>query len=193
MGHRERLLAAARRCLEEQGYARTTSRDLAAAAGAPLGTINYHYGSKEGLLNAALLETLQEWGDRTVPGRSAAAPADGAGQRLELMWSRVIDAVQTQRPMLVAAVEAYAQAERAPEIRQQIADALERSRPQLAADLHGLDTEADEETARAVGSVHMALIAGLTQQWLADPERAPSSREVALGLRAIARGLESTT
>ncbi|MFE7607674.1 TetR/AcrR family transcriptional regulator [Streptomyces celluloflavus] len=193
MGHRERLLAAARRCLEEQGYARTTSRDLAAAAGAPLGTINYHYGSKEGLLNAALLETLQEWGDRTVPGRSAAAPADGAGQRLELMWSRVIDAVQTQRPMLVAAVEAYAQAERAPEIRQQIADALERSRPQLAADLHGLDAEADEETARAVGSVHMALIAGLTQQWLADPERAPSSREVALGLRAIARGLESTT
>ncbi|MGW5939082.1 TetR/AcrR family transcriptional regulator [Streptomyces celluloflavus] len=193
MGHRERLLAAARRCLEEQGYARTTSRDLAAAAGAPLGTINYHYGSKEGLLNAALLETLQEWGDRTVPGRSAAAPADGAGQRLELMWSRVIDAVQTQRPMLVAAVEAYAQAERAPEIRQQIADALERSRPQLAADLHGLDAEADEETVRAVGSVHMALIAGLTQQWLADPERAPSSREVALGLRAIARGLESTT
>ncbi|TBO56724.1 TetR/AcrR family transcriptional regulator [Streptomyces kasugaensis] len=193
MGHRERLLAAARRCLEEQGYARTTSRDLAAAAGAPLGTINYHYGSKEGLLNAALLETLQEWGDRTVPGRSAAAPADGAGQRLELMWSRVIDAVQTQRPMLVAAVEAYAQAERAPEIRQQIADALERSRPQLAADLHGLDAEADEETARAVGSVHMALIAGLTQQWLADPERAPSSREMALGLRAIARGLESTT
>ncbi|MFF2925471.1 TetR/AcrR family transcriptional regulator [Streptomyces celluloflavus] len=193
MGHRERLLAAARRCLEEQGYARTTSRDLAAAAGAPLGTINYHYGSKEGLLNAALLETLQEWGDRTVPGRSAAAaPADGAGERLELMWSRVIDAVQTQRPMLVAAVEAYAQAERSPEIRQQIADALERSRPQLAADLHGLDAESDEETARAVGSVHMALIAGLTQQWLADPERAPSSREVALGLRAIARGLEST-
>ncbi|WP_411145531.1 TetR/AcrR family transcriptional regulator [Streptomyces sp. x-80] len=194
MGHRERLLAAARRCLEEQGYARTTSRDLAAAADAPLGTINYHYGSKEGLLNAALLETLQEWGDRTVPGRSAATePADGTGERLELMWSRAIDAVLTQRPMLVAAVEAYAQAERSPEIRQQIADALERSRPQLAADLHGLDAEADEETARAVGSVHMALIAGLTQQWLADPERAPSSREVALGLRAIARGLESTT
>src|SRR5690242_13541870 len=46
MGHRERLMVGARRCLEERGYARTTSRDVAAAAEAPLGAVNYHFGSK---------------------------------------------------------------------------------------------------------------------------------------------------
>ncbi|MEV0276879.1 TetR/AcrR family transcriptional regulator [Streptomyces sp. NPDC050610] len=192
MGHREQLMIGAKRCLQERGYARTTSRDIAAAANAPLGTINYHYGSKEELLNAALLESLDEWGERITAARSA-RPASGAGtaDRLESMWSRIVDSVASDRPLLVAATESQAQAERSAEIRQQIADAQERSRPQLAAALHGLDAEADEETARAVGSVHMALVAGLTQQWLIDPERAPSGRELAVGLRAIARSLES--
>ena len=209
----------AKRCLEERGYARTTSRDIAAAANAPLGTINYHYGSKEGLLNAALLESVTEWGEKVVPTRpegvgpgaepGAASetgaeagtgtgtgvgerPGAGVAERLERMWSRIIASHTTaDRPMLVASVEAMAQAQRSPEIRRQIADAYERSRPEMAAGLHGIDAESDEETARAVGSVHMALVAGLSQQWLIDPERAPSARDVAAGLRAIARSLES--
>jgi hypothetical protein len=37
----------------------------------------------------------------------------------------------------------------------------------------------------------MALIAGLTQQWLIDPDNAPSAHEVAAGLRVIAQSLES--
>ena len=202
MGHREQLMAGAKRCLEERGYARTTSRDIAAAANAPLGTINYHYGSKEGLLNAALLETLQEWGDKVRAGSAGSAGAAasassagpegaGAGARLEAMWARVVESHATDRPLLVASTEALAQAERFPGIRQQIAEAFEQSRTEMAADLHGIDGADDSEVARAVGSVHMALIAGLTQQWLVDPERAPSAREVATGLRAIAQSLES--
>jgi AcrR family transcriptional regulator len=199
MGHREQLMAGAKRCLEERGYARTTSRDIAAAANAPLGTINYHYGSKEALLNAALLETLQEWGDKVRAGSAGAAgPAGsaepegaGAGARLEAMWARVVESHATDRPLLVASAEALAQAERFPGIRQQIAEAFEQSRTEMAADLHGIDGADNSEVARAVGSVHMALIAGLTQQWLVDPERAPSAREVATGLRAIAQSLES--
>ncbi|WP_283135780.1 TetR/AcrR family transcriptional regulator [Rhizohabitans arisaemae] len=192
MGHREELMRGARRCLEERGYARTTSRDLAAAANAPLGTINYHYGSKEALLNAALMEALNEWGERIVSGRPAQSRPDaGSVARSAAMWAQVIDTVVRERPMIVAAVEAHAQAERSPEIRRQIAEAFESTRPRLAAELHGDDLGWDEETTRAVSSVHMALIAGLTQQWLVDPERAPGAREVALGLRAIARALES--
>ncbi|WP_201724813.1 TetR/AcrR family transcriptional regulator, partial [Streptomyces antimycoticus] len=74
MGHREQLMAGAKRCLEERGFARTTSRDIAAAANAPLGTINYHYGSKERLLNAALLESLDEWSEQVRSGSAEAAP-----------------------------------------------------------------------------------------------------------------------
>ncbi|WP_421107635.1 TetR/AcrR family transcriptional regulator [Streptomyces sp. NEAU-S77] len=187
MRHREQLMAGAKQCLEERGYARTTSRDIAAAANAPLGTINYHYDSKEALLNAALLEMLQEWGDK-VRAQSA------TGRRVESMWARVVESEATDRPLLVASAEALAQAERFPEIRQQIAEAFERSRTEMAADLHGIDgtdSAEDRELARAVGSVHMALVAGLTQQWLIDPEHAPSAREVAAGLRRIAEDLES--
>ncbi|MDL4770672.1 TetR/AcrR family transcriptional regulator [Actinomadura xylanilytica] len=190
MGHRERLMAGAKRCLEERGYARTTSRDIAAAADdAPVGTINYHYGSKEALLNAALMELVQEWGDRTL--HAAEQKATTTAERLERLWSQIAEPGDGDRPMLVATVEALAQATRSPEVRAQIADAYERGRPDMAAELHGLDAADDAETARAVGSVHMALIAGLHLQWLVDPERAPSGREVATGLRAIARGLEA--
>ncbi|MFG2501827.1 TetR/AcrR family transcriptional regulator [Streptomyces sp. NPDC048441] len=187
MGHREQLMTGAKRCLQERGYARTTSRDIAAAANnAPVGTINYHYGSKEALLNAALLETLMEWGTAIV----AVPPEAPAPEPLEQMWTRIIGSQATDRPMLVASTEAFAQAERAPEIREQIAAAYERARPEMAAHLHGIDAAEDPETARAVGSVHMALVAGLTQQWLIDPDHAPSAREMAVGLRVIAQRLE---
>ncbi|MEU1944703.1 MULTISPECIES: TetR/AcrR family transcriptional regulator [unclassified Streptomyces] len=191
MGHREQLMAGAKRCLEERGFARTTSRDIAAAANAPLGTINYHYGSKERLLNAALLESLGEWSEKVRSGSAEAAPDSGAGARVESMWARIIESETTDRPLLVASAEALAQAERSAEVRQQLAEAFERSRTALAAELHGIDGAAEGEVARAVGSVHMALVAGLTQQWLVDPERAPSAREVATGLRRIAQALES--
>lgn len=187
MGHREQLMVGAKRCLQERGYARTTSRDIAAAANnAPVGTINYHYGSKEALLNAALLETLMEWGTAIV----AVPPDAPAPEPLERMWARIIGSAATDRPMLVASTEAFAQAERAPEIREQIAAAYERARPEMAAHLHGIDADDDPDTARAVGSVHMALVAGLTQQWLIDPDHAPSAHDVAAGLRVIARRLE---
>jgi AcrR family transcriptional regulator len=189
MGHREQLMTGAKRCLQERGYARTTSRDIAAAANnAPVGTINYHYGSKEALLNAALMETLMEWGT-TITDRPVDAEG-GAPEPLERMWARIIGSSATDRPMLVASTEAFTQAERAPEIREQIAAAYERARPEMAARLHGIDADADPETARAVGSVHMALVAGLTQQWLIDPDHAPSASDVAVGLRLIAQRLE---
>ncbi len=184
-------MAGAKRCLEERGFARTTSRDIAAAANAPLGTINYHYGSKERLLNAALLETLDEWSEKVRSGSAEPVAGSGAGARVESMWARVVESETTDRPLLVASAEALAQAERSAEVRQQLAEAFERARTTLATDLHGIEGAKDGEVARAVGSVHMALIAGLTQQWLVDPERAPSAREVATGLRRIAQALES--
>lgn len=186
-------MAGARRCLEERGYARTTSRDVAAAAEAPLGAVNYHFGSKDELLDAALLEVLDEWGaGLTSPAAVPSGASPGGAAHLESVWSQVIDAVGSERPMLVAAVEALAQAERSPEIRDRIAAAFEAARPVLAAQLHGPAGSDDPADVRAASSVHMALIAGLTQQWLVDPERAPTAADVARGLRLIADRLEST-
>ena len=57
------LLAAANEVLREQGYAGLTTRAVAAAAGAPMSQIQYHFGSKDGMvlalfehLNSRLLE-----------------------------------------------------------------------------------------------------------------------------------------
>ena len=191
MGHREQLMAGAKRCLEERGYARTTSRDIAAAANnAPVGTINYHYGSKEALLNAALLEIVHEWGDRVSQSATTDGNTTDAGPTTadERYWQRVAAPEAGDRPVLVAALEAQAEAERTPEIRRQIAEAYAHARTALSAELYGIG-EPDE--AHAVGSVHMALVAGLTQQWLIDPERAPSGQEVVRALRALADHLDA--
>ncbi|MEW2356076.1 TetR family transcriptional regulator [Spirillospora sp. NPDC029432] len=189
MGQRERLMTAAKRCLEERGYARTTSRDLAAAANANIAAVNYHYGSKEELLTAALMETVDAWGGKVVPSGAAAA-GEAPAERLRAMWEEVIRSFTTERAMIVATTEALAQAERLPAVRTQIAGAYERFRSGEVSDLHA---GGDEREARAARSVHMALTAGLSMQWLVDPENAPSADDVLLGLRAMVRELEGTT
>lgn len=51
------LLEAAKRVLRQNGYSGLSTRDVAAAAGAPLSQIHYHFGSKQGML-LALFEYL---------------------------------------------------------------------------------------------------------------------------------------
>lgn len=51
-GTRERLLEAAQRLFETRSFLNVGSRDIAEAAGLALGTINYQFGSKDGLLEA---------------------------------------------------------------------------------------------------------------------------------------------
>ncbi len=60
---RDRLLAAAWECVRRGGPAAATSRAITAAAGANLGAITYHFGSKDALLAEAVgaaIETLVE-------------------------------------------------------------------------------------------------------------------------------------
>jgi AcrR family transcriptional regulator len=58
---RQRLLDATRRCISAKGLAATTSRDITAEAEANLAAITYHFGSKDELVAAALLEALRAW------------------------------------------------------------------------------------------------------------------------------------
>ena len=51
------LLDAARKVLRQKGYSRFSTRVVAAQAGVPLSQINYHFGSKQGLI-LALFEYL---------------------------------------------------------------------------------------------------------------------------------------
>lgn len=56
---REKLLDAARRCVRDHGLAGATSRQITTAAGANLGAITYHFGSKDDLIAEALFADLE--------------------------------------------------------------------------------------------------------------------------------------
>ena len=78
MGNKEALLAGAKRCLYEKGYARTTVRDLASAANVSMAAIGYHFGSREALLNTALIEANEEWGETLASVLQVETPASAS-------------------------------------------------------------------------------------------------------------------
>ena len=158
-GHREALLAGAKRCLYERGYARTTARDLVAASGTNLASIGYHFGSKEALLTAAMIEAIGEWGDALEQVLKAEHDPDASPiERFEATWTRVIETFAAYRPVWVASFEALVQAERSPEVRAAMADAVERARVGLSVLFQQVEEPVDEHTARTVGSFYQALL-----------------------------------
>lgn len=187
MGNREDLLAAAKQCLLEKGYDRTTVRDIATTANVSMAAIGYHYGSREALLNEALFQALDDWGDRV--GRALApdpAVPDRPAAQFESKLARLLESFTDNQRFWLASVEAFLQAQRSPELRKQLAGGQAEGRRGLAAMVTGqAESEVPEETVRTVGAVQMALISGLMLQWLSDPDTAPTPAEVIAGLRAL--------
>lgn len=186
MGNREDLLAAAKRCLYDKGYARTTARDIAAASGVSLAAIGYHFGSKEALLDAARIEAIGEWADELGRGLATDVDPDATPmERFEAIWARMIELFDAHRPLWTASFEMLAQVDHAPEVRAAVADAQQRARLGLAALFHHLDPTLDQHSTWVVGSFYLALLPGVMAQWLIDPEHAPSARDLADALRTI--------
>lgn len=185
MSQRDDLLAAARKLLVEKGYHRTTARDLAAASGAHLASIGYHFGSKDALMSAAALEAQGAWGD-TIDAAVRAADAANPTERLRICVDELIAAIAAEREVLVASVQAYAQAEYADDIRQVLSQGTERARGDLAAMVLGLAAEnVGAETAHSLGSVVHSLIVGLSFQAFLDPDSLPSGEQVVSALRVL--------
>ncbi|MET8679687.1 TetR/AcrR family transcriptional regulator [Streptomyces sp. NPDC004647] len=198
MGHREDLLVGAKRCLIEKGYARTTARDIVAASGANLASIGYHYGSKEALLNKALMEAISESGDELTQAVADNDPDARPLERFERVWTRLVDQFATHRQVWVASFEAFAQVDHAPVVREALADGIEQGREGIVsifkdAGMFGdlADKVSDGELMRSVGSFYQALSMGVMAQLLVDPERAPTGRDLANALRVIAASMRT--
>jgi AcrR family transcriptional regulator len=187
MGNREKLIAGALRCLQERGWARTTVRDIAAAAGVNHAAIGYHFGSKDALLAVALVEALDAWSrDAFNP---TATPEDPVQD-----WRPVLEWMAEHRPALLANLDLLAQAQHSEELRGYVADVQEQSRRACAAWALGrAEQDVDEERVRGLGSVYVALTAGLAVQAIIDPDRIPTAAEAAAGLRDLAALYENTT
>jgi AcrR family transcriptional regulator len=187
MGHREDLLAGAVACLRDKGYARTTARDIVAASGANLGSIGYHYGSTEALLNAAVLAAVEEWGTQLAGAMAGGIdPAAPFPRRFEQYWATVLATFEDYRQIWAANFDLFGVANRVPEVRAAIARGLQDGRIAWASLLHGIDPQAEPAKAQAVGSVHQALLSGMLVQLLIEPGRVPSAGDLTSALRVIA-------
>ncbi|WP_327073641.1 TetR/AcrR family transcriptional regulator [Kitasatospora purpeofusca] len=186
MGNREDLMAGAKQCLFEKGYARSTARDIATASGVSLAAIGYHFGSKEALLNAALIEATEEWGTvlATVVARASEASEDPA-ERFVAVWDGVLGTIAEHRGLWASQFEVMLQAERVPELREALAGIQKHGRLGLSALFQGLPEVPDTEEELSRGIFYQALLVGLAGQWLATPDLAPRGQDFLRGLELV--------
>lgn len=186
MGHREQLLAAARKLLETQGYAHITARDLVAASGTNLASIGYHFGSKAELLAEAIGEVLEEW-TTTLARIAMADPTASPVEHATTAWAAMLAQLPMQRPLLLSFMEALAQAERDPKLREQFAGFYRRCRAQVAQLVAESlrHPDADDPLCDAIASFVIAVCDGLAVQGLLDPTNLPTETAFRAGLAAL--------
>ncbi|MCY9785689.1 TetR/AcrR family transcriptional regulator [Nocardiopsis sp. EMB25] len=186
MSQREDLLEGAKKCLVEKGYSRTTARDIAAASGAHLASIGYHFGSKDNLMNTAVLEAASEWGD-TFEAAVRTAEARNPHDRARALFEALFGTIPDRRPMLLASVQAVAQAQFDPDIRERLDAGYAQARLSMAAIVLGVpEEEVDEHAAASLGSVVYSLVSGYVLQAVIDPGSLPTVDQALAGLRTLA-------
>lgn len=188
MGNREDLIAGAKRCLIDKGYAATTARDIAAASGVSLAAIGYHFGSKDALMNQAVFESIGEWGQDLQETLAAAGPVAGEPlARFEAVMRQTLESFAGPGSGLWRAqVELLSLAQSNEDLRAFLAGVQEIAGTGLAEIFLGIDPVAEPEAARSAGAVLHAMFIGLIAKYFLDPAQAPSARELADGLRLIA-------
>jgi AcrR family transcriptional regulator len=188
MGNREDLIAGAKRCLIEKGYAHTTARDIASASGVSLAAIGYHFGSKDALMNQAIYESIGDWGDEVERALTEeGVPTDDPVRRFESIMERTIASFGGPGGGLWAAqIELLSLLGHNEELRTFLASVQGDAAAGLAELFLGIDPAQDPESARTAGSVLHAMFIGIMVKWFMNPKQALSAHELAEGLRIIA-------
>ncbi len=174
------LLEAAKRLVAERGYAGTSVRDLAAASGANLAAVSYHFGSREELLNQAVLESFLEWTDR-FGGLARPDPESPPLGQMVACARSILDGFSEAQPLFAAFLEALLQARRSPELRRGLAEHYAEQRRRVGAVIAGGERGGAlaPRTTEILASVLIAVVDGLLLQSLLDPAAIPTGRELA--------------
>lgn len=192
MGNREALMDAAKRCLAERGYSHTSARDIASAAGVSTAAIGYHYGTKDELLIAALLEALAEWA-AALARRLQAVPAAGSpADRFVGTWDRVVESFQIDRALWRIQFDMLGAMDRNPRLREILSAANREARLALVAmfgDPRGPQAPDDDQT-ELLGRLYQALLAGVSAQHLVNPDTALTGVTLARMISAVGTMLE---
>jgi AcrR family transcriptional regulator len=129
---RARLIAGATECLRRFGLRGTTSRAIAAAAGANLGAITYHFGSKDELVAQALLETVRGW---LAPAMAILKRDMDPAERLVAAVAELQRTFTEARDMLPVYLEALVSASRNDTLKRGVEDLFGDVRAFLSAQL----------------------------------------------------------
>jgi AcrR family transcriptional regulator len=173
MGNREDLLAGARRVILEQGVAKATAREIAAAAGVSLAAIGYHFGSKDRLVTEALTQALSTGvGDamEDLVSRHAAAPMLHG---FAALWNGMPEVFATHREALLASLENAVRVlrERDSDTGEDLAAATGHGYEGIAERLRAARPELTEADVDAVAKLDYALVQSLGVLWLLSPGR----------------------
>lgn len=185
MGNREDLLAGAKRCLVEKGYARTTARDIAAAAGTSLAAIGYHFGSKEELLTQALLDATGAGVGDALEVAMRASVSDDPAQEFTDTWNQVRSVFADQRPTLAASLENLAQVDRLPAVRKAMGEATVQAVGEIRDVYRELHPGVADERAQAVAELYFTLLNGLGILWLTDEDSPPTGESLAMAIGTL--------
>jgi AcrR family transcriptional regulator len=194
VGNREDLLAGAKRCLIDKGYARTTARDISAASGVSLAAIGYHFGSKDALMNQAIYELIGEWGEEVQRALGAEGALDAEPlRRFESIMERTIESFKGPRSGLWSAqLELMGPMEHNEELRAFLAGVQREAAAGLAELFLGITPDQDAEVAHKAGMILHALFIGIIVRWFMDPKQGLSAHELAQGMRLLAEHMTGT-
>ena len=193
MSHHDALLKAARQLILDKGFAATTARDLVAASDTNLGSIGYHFGSRERLLNQAIEELFDEWVE--LLGGAAFSQDDAPPlERLSASWTTMLATLGDHQALIRAFIEALAHAERSPEFRTHLRDHYRRSQRNVAQMVEaalGPEAVANGADPMVIALYLMAVFDGLALQFRMAPEDTPSGEQLVGALTAgLAAALE---
>ncbi len=173
---KDRLLAAAREVVAERGVAGTTSRQITDAAGVNLASITYHFGSKDELVSAALLDEIERLVEPAL--RALEGDGDPAGRMLETV-QLLLQTFAAERDRAPVYFEAVATELRGP--RESTSLLMARIRERLASVIESLqadDTVPAWVDPNAMSALILATAQGLVLQSALDP-RGPKPDEQA--------------
>ncbi|MGH3171474.1 MAG: TetR/AcrR family transcriptional regulator [Trebonia sp.] len=149
------LVAAAREAIVEVGWSGANSRWIATRAGLPLGTLNYHFRSKDDLLRLAAVTGIKEM---FAAPRSTLTETRTAAELLEftVSWSGS-DALDRSGKILL--LEATLASLRDPGLADEVDELIGQWRHLLADRLHALGVPGDD--AHALAAALVAALDGL--------------------------------
>jgi AcrR family transcriptional regulator len=161
--NRSNLIEGTLRCLERLPAERITARAISAESGANLASIAYHFGSKDGLVTAAVVEGLDRWLAEIDRGLAELPSQDPAARFRRA--AEVFEATRRRHAGLARNfVGALAKAQHDPRVGEILTEGYRRTRPSVAS-LLGLG---DDRAGGDAAGLLLAMFHGLLFQTQLD-------------------------